>query len=1135
MTVSEPSKSEVRDGLCGICPAGCWVRIALEDGRISRVEALPDHPLGMICAIGARSPAVVYDPDRLRHPLRRVGPKGSHDFERIGWDEAYEIIVDAMEGLKEQHGPESVAMYTGRGSFDMALCDLFQPADAAVSSASSVLFPFGSPNTLGVGALCYVSFAMIAPHTTLGEMLTTMDVDIEQAELIVLWGANPITDSPPLVHRRILEARARGAEVVCIDPRRNGTARQVEAEWIPVRPGTDGALALSLIEVLIEEELYDEDFVRDWTQGFEELAQLTQHFRPEVVEGITGVPADTVRSLARRIASSCGACPVMYTGLEYSDSGVQAIRAVLTLWALAGMLDVPGGLVIRMKENLFPQNRRHLIANPAPKRALGRDRFPVYSAYRGESHAAALPAAVLDGDPYPVRALLVLGASMITSWPSPELWKKTLAGLDFLVCIDRYHTADSAYADIVLPATTQYETTSFMRYGPLFKIRERIIEPVGEARNDFLILAELARRLGYGELYPQTEEDILRWALEGSGQSLEEVRRAGGELRRPSVLMQYKKWEKGKLRADGEPGFDTPSGKFEIASSLLREHGYDALPVYTEPHEGPLSRPELAERYPLVFNSGTRTAWEFRSQHHGVEGLREHAPEPNVILHPADAAERGIADGDPVWVESPRGRVPYRARLSSDIVRGAVDAQMGGGGPLGPRAWRECNVNELTDPLRYDPISGFPVYKALLCDVRRAQGPARRRKAPAPSEAPPDGGTHEPSASVRQVYLDHNATTPVLPEVLAAMLPFLQNECGNPSSIHQRGSRARVAVENARRQIAQALGCTARRVVFTGSGSEADNLAILGTARTAPLDRRHLIVSAVEHPAVSRVGRALQAQGFELSVLPVDRSGLVSVPTLEEALRPDTLLVSIMTANNEVGTIQPISELAQLARSHGALFHTDAVQAFGKVLIDVDELGVDLLSISAHKLHGPKGIGALYLRRGIELAPQVHGGGQERNLRSGTENVASAVGFGEACTRSQRRLRGGEMERVASLRNRLQEGMLGLFDGAVVNGHLDRRLPNTLSMTLPGVRGESLVLLLDRRGVYFSSGSACKSGNPAPSESLLAMGLSEEQAHCTVRFSLGLGNQPADVDYTLEAMERAVAESSSTVRFAGCR
>lgn len=1102
------------------------------------VEPLEDHPLGITCRIGDQSPQIVHDPDRLKTPLRRVGPKGSYDFEPISWDEAFEAIVDNLKRTKAERGAEATAIYTGRGSFDLALCDLFQPADTAVSSASSLLFPFGSPNTLGVGALCYVSFAMIAPHTTLGELYITMDVDIEQSELVVLWGANPATDSPPLLHGEILKARERGAEVVAIDPRRNGTARQAEAEWLGIRPGTDGALALSMIEVLIEEELYDEAFVRDWCVGFDELSQLTQHYRPEVVEGITGVPAEKIRSLARRIATVRGACPVMYSGLEYSDSGVQAIRAVFILWALAGQLDVPGGLVIRMRENNFPQNRSGLIANPNPARALGRDRFPVYSAYRGESHAISLPEAVLEGRPYPISSLIVLGGSLSTAWPDPDLWKRTLSALDFLVVIDRYHTGDSAYADIVLPATTGYENVSYMRYGGLFKIRERMIEAQGEARNDFLILAELAERLGYGALFPQSEEEILGFALEGSGFTVEDVRAAGGSVQIPGVAMEYRKWEKSRLRPDGRPGFNTPSGRFEIASSILAEHGYDALPVYTEPGEGPLARPDLAEDYPLVLSSGTRSLYDFRSQHHNVKGLREYQPDPTVLMNGADAEARGIADGDPVWVETRRGRVAYVARLSDDIIPGAVDAQMGGGGPNGPESWRQCNVNILTDPARFDVISGFPVYKTLLCEVRRSQdipeGEALGRVRPARHDTI-DAPAVAPRPESRKVYLDNNATTLLDPAVLEHMRPWLEGAGANPSSIHGPGSRARAAVEAARRQVAHVLGCTARRVIFTGSGSEANNLALKGCLAGLATASTHIVCSAVEHPAVLSTCRALAKQGFELTVLPVDAQGLVAPAALRSALRPSTRLVSIMAANNEVGTLQPIQELAAIAHERSALFHCDAVQALGKIPLDVDALGVDLLTVSAHKLGGPKGVGALYVRKGVELTPLVHGGDQEGGLRGGTENVAGIIGFGEACELAERRLLAGEGQRLSGLRDRLEAGVLALLPEAQRNGPPFKRLPNTLNLSLPGIRGESMVLFLDRYGVSISSGSACKSGNPDPSHALLAMGLSEERAHCAVRFSLGSATSDADIDYALTVLARVMKESLSAVRFVSCR
>jgi cysteine desulfurase NifS len=1124
------------DGLCGICPAGCWVRIRLNNGKMQKVEALPEHPLGMICTIGKHSPQIVQDPDRLKYPMRRVGPKGAYDFERISWDEAMDTIAERLQAVKKEFGPEATAIYTGRGSFELSMCDIYQPKGVAVSSASSVLFPFGSPNTLGVGALCYVSFAMIAPHVTMGEMLITMDTEIEQAELIVVWGANPATDSPPLAHQQILRARERGAEVVVIDPRRSETAKEAGAEWIPIRPGTDGALALGMINVLIDEEVFDEDFAENWAVGFDELKQYVQHFRPEAVEQITGVTPETVKTLARRIARAHGACPIMYTGLEYSDSGVQAIRAVLCLWALAGQLDVPGGLVFRMKENIFPVNKSGLISNPNVKKALGRDRFPVYSMYRGESHAIALPESVLEGKPYKIRALLVLGASIITAWPQPAIWRKTLNALDFLVCMDRYLTADAGYADIVLPATTMYEITSYMTYGPLFKIRERIIEPLGEARNDYLVIAELAKRLGYGHLYPQSEEDLLRHALQGSGYTLEQVQSAGGEVRLPAVMMQYKKWMKGVLRPDGKPGFNTPSGKFEIASSILSEHGYDALPIYTEPGEGPLANPRLAEEYPLVFNSGARVYSDFRSQHHGVSGLKEMIPDPIVTMNTKDAGERGIRNGDWVEVKTFRGKATFKAVVTDDIISGTIDACMGGGGPLGSKSWQKCNVNELTDLTRYDPISGFPVYKTLLAEVtklksRKPSGKISDRSATGEKKKPQP----QKKLEIRHVYFDHNATTPVAAEVVQKMLPYLRESYGNPSSIHQRGAEARDAVESGRRKAAQLLNCTARRIIFTSGGSEADNLAIKGLAFARREQGDHIITTKIEHPAVLNACRALEQMGFAVTYLDVDSNGMVQPRQLREAIRRETILVSIMLANNEIGTIQPVAELADIAHKRGAVFHCDAVQGIGKIEVDVEKLGVDLLSVSGHKLHGPKGVGMLYVRKGISLIPLISGGSQERRLRAGTENVPGIVGFGKACELAAQRLNEKDMERVAKLRDLLEAGIRELVPGARLNGDPTKRLPNTLNVTLPELRGESLVMFLSRRGVYCSSGSACKSGNPEPSHTLLAIGLSAEDAHCALRFSLGHGNDEADVKYMLHVLGEIIRDSRSSVRFAACR
>jgi len=1126
-----------KKGLCGVCPAGCWIEAGIDDGKLVDIRPDNNHSLGTICRLGKHAPEIVYSEHRLKYPVKRSGPKGTYDFERITWDEAYDIIYDNLNRIKNEFGPETAAIYTGRGAQELSLCDMYQPKGPDVSSASNILFPFGSPNTTGVGALCYVSLHVIAPQVTFGRTGVSMLSDIENAEMIVVWGTNPATDSPPVDMERLEEAAARGADIVVVDPRRTEAVVRTGAQWIPIRPGTDGALALSMIEVLIEEDLYDEEFAEEWCHGFEDLRTYTQHFSPEVTETITGIPADTIRDLARRIGNTKGACPLLYTGLEFSNSGVQSARAIFTLFALADQLDVPGGIGLNMLGSTFPINRACNQENPDLKIAIGRQQFPVYSNARGESHAIGLVDSVLKCKPYQIHALIIQGASLLTSWPQTPVWREMLAKLDFLVCIDRQLTADAAYADIVLPATTMFENESYMVYGPIFRLREKIIEPVGEARNDFLIMAGLAERLGYGNLFPQTEKDMLRLALEGSGYTPGDIREAGGWVRIPTPMMEYKKWQKGCLRKDGLPGFDTPTGKFEIWSTVLEEYGYEPLPKYIEPREGPLNSPALIEEYPLVFNSGARTQNDFRSQHHGIARLAGDYPEPTVDINSVDAEKRGIVTGDLVKVTTPRGSVPFRARIGDNIVAGTIECAMGGGTPVGPEAWQEWNVNELTDLYNFDEISGFPVYKALLCDVMKVESGDEVTRSTIDRQL---SDVERKSTSVstgqakerRRIYLDNNATTPVAAEVREAMLPYLGDSYGNPSSIHGTGRAAREAVDKARRQVAAAINTSPRRVIITGGGSEADNLALKGAAFTRREKGNHIITTTFEHPAVLNTAKFLEKNGFRITYLDVDGFGCLEPEKLEEAITKDTILVSIMLANNEVGTILPVRNLCEIAHEKGVLFHTDAVQAIGKITVDVEELGVDMLSISGHKFGAPKGVGALYVRKGIELEPLIHGGSQESGYRAGTENVPSIVGLGKAAELAINNLQ--DAERIKALRDKLEEGIKGLVPYAVLNGHPLNRLPNTLNLTLPELRGESVVIAMDQQGIALSSGSACKSGSPEPTHVLIAMGKTEEDAHCSVRFSLACDTTEQDIEDTIAALSRVLVEKN-TVRLMPCK
>jgi anaerobic selenocysteine-containing dehydrogenase len=712
-------KCEVVETVCGVCDSGCGVKVHLVDGRIDRLSPLKDHPLGIVCPRGARAPEIVYSQDRLLYPQRRVGTRGEGRFERITWDQAYEFWIDKLTELKDGYGPEAVCMYTGRGNFEFGIQETFPPTDTSESSASSVLFPFGSSNTTGVGALCFVAYGMIAPQSCLGQHYRHLSDDLDNADLILVWGANPATDSPPSNVRRIKSAIKRGARVITIDHRYSETARATRSQWIPIRPGTDGALALGVIRLLIERELYDHEFVDQWTHGFDELRAYVERFSPKRVSAITGVPAESIVDLAQAIGTARGCSILMYTGLEYSNSGVQAIRAVLSIQALAGHIDVPGGKVFKMPDRV--QHNRTTTSPPATgRRPIGANHYPLYYQLRNEAHAAELPRAVLDADPYPIRGLIVSGSSLITSWPDPDLWRKTLAALDLLVVVNRFPTADARFADLLLPAATPFESLSYQVLDGWAQLRAQVIEPRGESRSDYHIFSELARRLGYGHLWPQTDEEKVRTGLKGTGVTLEQLRASPAGVRLAVPRMRYRKFESRELREDGKPGFATPTGKFEFASEWFRDNGYESLPVYSEPVEGPLAASGLTGEYPLVLNTGARTQATFRSQHVNIGGLLKLQPKPLVWVHPADARQRGIKDGDEVMVESPRGRVRFRARVTQDIMPGVVEVNMGGGGPLGSKEWREANVNNLTDFDNRDPISGFPVYKALLCDVRLA-------------------------------------------------------------------------------------------------------------------------------------------------------------------------------------------------------------------------------------------------------------------------------------------------------------------------------------------------------------------------------------------------------------------------------
>lgn len=706
------AEKKVKKGLCGICPSGCGIEIVMKGERLHQIKPMQGHPLGIICTRGVHAEEIIYSPDRLRFPMKRVGKRGEGKLKKISWAEAYELSARLIQEVVDKYGPESMAIYSGRGGFEQSLLDMFSTGGYD-TICSNFLFPLGSPNTFSCSSLCNNAHRVIAPVAAFGTSFDHLFVDFERSDRIFVWGANPATDSPPINLKKILDAKDRGAKVVVIDPLKTYTAEKAD-EWIGIRPGTDGALALGVIHVMIEKGCYDTVFADEWTLGFGELREYVRKFSPSEVEKITWVKAEKIERLAEDVAKPASSL-LLHTGLEYTNSGVQNIRALLTLWALSGNLDRPGGLVFQMPQGSPVQRNR--MEPPKGKPPIGSDRYRLYCDLNKSGHFSEVPRAIMKGDPYPIKGLLVLGGSIITAFPDPGQWRCCFEELDSLIVIDRFLTNEAFYADVVLPATTMFEITSYKRYPGHLSFREKIVPPVGEARNDYLILAQLSKALGYGDRYPQSEEAMLEFALKKSPVTIEQLKSKPEGISFPTSPMVYEKYKTGNLRKDKSPGFETPSGKFEIASELLRKYGYEPLPIYQEPSEGPIGSPELAKEFPLVLTTGTRIQSAFRSQHLNIPGLLKLQDRPNILIHPEDAGPRGIREGDRVLVKTKRGKVPFYAKVTERIIRGVIEANMGGGGPLQPRAWREANVNELTDPENRDPISGFPVFKALLCEV----------------------------------------------------------------------------------------------------------------------------------------------------------------------------------------------------------------------------------------------------------------------------------------------------------------------------------------------------------------------------------------------------------------------------------
>lgn len=385
---------------------------------------------------------------------------------------------------------------------------------------------------------------------------------------------------------------------------------------------------------------------------------------------------------------------------------------------------------------------------------------------------------------------------------------------------------------------------------------------------------------------------------------------------------------------------------------------------------------------------------------------------------------------------------------------------------------------------------------------------------------------------MKQIYMDHGATTPVDPLVVDAMLPYFTETFGNASSLHSFGQEATSALEQSRQQVAASIGAKPEEIIFTSGGTESDNLAIKGIAYRNSGKGKHIITSTIEHPAILNTCAYLEKEGFDVTYVPADSDGIIDMDELKKAIRDDTILISVMHANNEIGTIQPISDISKLAKEKSIYLHTDAVQSFGKIAVNVDELGVDMLSMSSHKIYGPKGVGALYVRKGTPLQALAHGGSHERSMRAGTENISGIVGFAKAVALADERLVDDE-KHMTQLRDSLIGKVMDSIDDVELSGHPTNRLPNNVNLRFSFIEGESMLLFLDMKGIAISTGSACSSKSLEPSHVLTAIGLRPEDSHGSLRITLGKDNTQEEVDYVVDALVEVVGRLRAMSPIAG--
>ncbi|MCL5124628.1 MAG: molybdopterin-dependent oxidoreductase [Deltaproteobacteria bacterium] len=698
---------EIRKSICAICDplTQCGLDLYVKDGKVIKVEGSKEHPysVGTLCSKGAAQRQYVYSEDRLKTPLKRIGPRGSGKFEPISWDEALETIASKFNQIKNQHGPESVVFFAGYTKY-------FRPYLKRLAHS------FGSPNYMSESSTCYQAMAM-AQKLTFG---TPGGPDVKNTKCLLIWSANPFYTNPGKA-RAIIEAKERGMKLIVVDPRQTPTTALADIH-LPVKPGADGALALAMANVIIREKLYDQDFVANHSYGFEDFREYVRAFTPEKGEELTGVPADRIISAARMFAAEKpSAIMPSASPVVHHTNGVQNYRAIFALVGLTGNYDVHGGnFVVRpsfihipgmipTREHEFTQSRPW--EEMAPR--IGADKFPVWiDMVDEEAQAMHLPFQIRSADPYPLKGLIGFGMNH-RMWPDPNGLLESLEKLDLFVNVDIFMTDTCKYADIVLPACTSVERSELRCYPMGYIIfTQPAIAPLYDSRADTDIIYELAARFGLDDpLLHAGYEASVGWILEPSGISVADLEKHPGGMFVPNpVRPPEKKYLK--------QGFKTPSGKMEFKSRVLEKYegkpGFEALPVYTPPKYSKELTPELAHEYPFILNTGARLPMYVHTRTFRLSWTNSLRPNhPAADINPYDAARLGLQQDETIRISTSRDAIVVKANLTQMVQPGVIHMYHGDA---------TADVNTLFEGDYLDPLSGYPGFKSALCKVEKVQG-----------------------------------------------------------------------------------------------------------------------------------------------------------------------------------------------------------------------------------------------------------------------------------------------------------------------------------------------------------------------------------------------------------------------------